>query len=376
MYSSLEIGNMNAFGSNFRVQIFGESHGEAIGVVVDGVKAGIPLCAEDFMDDIRRRKSGAKGTTPRIEADEPQILSGIFEGHTTGAPIAIIFRNGNTRSGDYEALNAVPRPGHADYTAQVKWGGFNDPRGGGHFSGRLTLPLVAAGVIAKKQCGFGFEASLTEIGGVSDQSRWDSLLEETAREGDSLGGIVECKVTGVPAGLGNPFFDSVESLISHAVFAIPGVRGIEFGDGFAASRMLGSEHNDPLAIVAGDTCGSSTASLRSAPPFASLTVPPLNVPRVAVVSPAEVSPAALSATVGTSKNGAGGINGGITNGAPIVFRVAFKPTSSISKGQQTLNIKTGETVTLNVPGRHDVCFALRTPVIVEAVAAIVLADLA
>lgn len=321
---------MNTFGRNFKVGIFGESHGEAIGVVIDGVKAGMPLSKEDFMEDILRRKSGAKGTTPRVESDEPEILSGIYEGHTTGAPIAIIFRNSNTRSSDYEALKEVPRPGHADFTASVKWNGFNDPRGGGHFSGRLTLPLVAAGVIAKKQCGFSFKADLTEIGGETDKALWPDLLDATAKEGDSIGGIVECRVDGVPVGLGEPFFDSVESLISHAVFSIPGVRGIEFGDGFAASRLHGSEHNDPL--VATDR------------------------PMLA-------------------KNGAGGVNGGITNGAPIVFRVAFKPTSSIAKTQRTLNTKTGETVDLNVPGRHDVCFALRTPVIVEAVAAIVLADL-
>ena len=321
---------MNTFGKNFRVQVFGESHGEAIGVVVDGVKAGMPLCKEDFKEDILRRKSGAKGTTPRIESDEPEILSGVFEGHTTGAPIAIIFRNKNTRSADYKSLKDVPRPGHADYTASVKFEGFNDPRGGGHFSGRMTLPLVAAGVIAKKQCcallgsNLVFQAGLTEIGGETDKSKWDSLLETVAAEGDSIGGVVECCIEGILAGLGNPFFDSVESLISHAVFAIPGVRGIEFGDGFASSRMKGSEHNDCYPLT---------------------------------------------------KNGSGGINGGITNGAPIVFRVAFKPTSSIRKEQQTLNIKTGEKVSLVVPGRHDTCFALRTPVIIEAVAAIVLADL-
>ena len=316
--------DMNTFGGKFRVSVFGESHGEAIGVVVDGVKAGMPLSKEDFIEDISRRKSGAKGTTPRVEADEPEILSGVFEGHTTGAPIAIIFRNTNTRSVDYESLRNIPRPGHADFTASVKWNGFNDPRGGGHFSGRMTLPLVAAGVIAKKQCGFSFNASLTEIGAESDSAKWDALLAATAAEGDSIGGIVECRVEGVPAGLGEPFFDSVESLISHAVFSIPGVRGVEFGDGFAASRMKGSEHNDCFPLT---------------------------------------------------KNGAGGINGGITNGAPIVFRVAFKPTSSIAKTQKTLNLKTGEAADLQIHGRHDTCFALRTPVIVEAVAAIVLANL-
>ena len=345
---------MNSFGRNFRVQIFGESHGEAVGVVVDGVKAGMPLCADDFKEDILRRKSGAKGTTPRIEADEPEILSGVFEGRTTGAPIAVIFRNTNTRSADYEALKDIPRPGHADFTASVKWQGFNDPRGGGHFSGRLTLPLVAAGVIAKKQCGFSFSAGLVEVGGETDKDRWPAMLEETAREGDSLGGIVECRVEGVPAGLGEPFFDSVESLVSHAVFSIPGVRGVEFGDGFAASRMKGSEHNDPL-------CSDLCTPLH---PQGGLRGVPLRLPE----SLHSISPS-------WTKNGAGGVNGGITNGAPIVFRVAFKPTSSIRKEQETMNMKTGETVSLVIPGRHDICFALRTPVIVEAVAAIVLADL-
>ena len=336
------------------MQVFGESHGEAIGVVVDGVKAGIPLCKEDFMEDILRRKSGAKGTTPRIEADEPEILSGVFEGHTTGAPIAIIFRNKNTRSSDYEVLKDVPRPGHADFTASVKFEGFNDPRGGGHFSGRMTLPLVAAGVIAKKQCGFSFNASLKEIGGETDCSKWDSLLESVAAEGDSIGGVVECCIEGVLAGFGDPFVDSVESLLSHAVFAIPGVRGIEFGDGFSASRMKGSEHNDSLVLPEQPSGLGDTQPQRSEDGLrrAGAAVRPVMV-----------------------KNGSGGINGGITNGSPIVFRVAFKPTSSIRKEQQTLNVRTRETVSLVVPGRHDVCFALRTPVIVEAVAAIVLADL-
>ncbi|MBR5176035.1 MAG: chorismate synthase [Bacteroidales bacterium] len=376
---------MNTFGRNFRVQLFGESHGDAIGVVIDGVKAGLPLSKEDFMEDILRRKSGAKGTTPRLESDEPEILSGVFEGHTTGAPIAVIFRNDNTRSVDYEALKDVPRPGHADYTALKKWQGFNDPRGGGHFSGRLTLPLVAAGVVAKKQCGFSFKADLIEIGGEEDKAKWPTLLDQTAKEGDSLGGIVECCVEGVPAGLGEPFFDSVESLISHAVFSIPGVRGIEFGDGFAASRMKGSEHNDALTVVA--SSGGSTASLCEGGTPAGENHATLGTVRGgtgaersgasggAERSEAFERPEVPSFALEMVKNGAGGVNGGITNGAPIVFRVAFKPTSSISKTQKTLNIKTGEMVDLNIKGRHDVCFALRTPVIVEAVAAIVLAGL-
>ena len=319
---------MNNFGRNFRVSIFGESHGDTIGVVLDGVPAGIRLEAYDFSEDLARRKSGAPGTTPRIEADEPMLLSGVFEGHTTGAPLTIAFKNTNTRSGDYADFTAIPRPGHADYVAALKWDKANDPRGGGHFSGRLTLPIVAAGVVAKKMLeGITFDAKLVEVGGCGNLLKWPDMLKEAAAEGDSLGGIVECVVSDLPAGLGEPFFDSVESLISHAVFSIPGVRGIEFGDGFKAARMKGSEHNDPFGPE------------------------------------------------GPVKNGAGGVNGGITNGAPLHFRVAFKPTASIARAQQTWNFSEDKSDTLQVKGRHDVCFALRTPVIVEAMSAIVLADL-
>lgn len=334
---------MNSFGRLFRVSIFGESHGEAIGVVLDGVTPGIKLSEEDFAADISRRRSGAKGTTPRIEVDAPEILSGVYNGFTTGAPLAIIFRNGNTRSGDYSKLQDIPRPGHADLTASVKWEGFNDPRGGGHFSGRLTLPIVAAGVVAKKMAGLAINAELVEVGGVAKEDApdgWKEVLDAAIREKDSIGGIVECRTGRLPEGLGEPFFDSVESLISHAIFAIPGVRGIEFGDGFKAAAMKGSEHNDPFGKPAG--------------------------------SAASPGP---DAQVQTLKNGSGGINGGITNGAPIVFRVAFKPTSSIAKAQQTWNFATGSMTDLEIPGRHDTCFALRTPVIVEAMTAIVLADL-
>ena len=327
---------MNTFGRKFRVSIFGESHGELIGVVLDGVPAGLELSEQDFERDILRRKSGAKGTTPRIESDRPKIVSGVYEGHTTGAPLTIVFENGNTRSSDYSLFVAMPRPGHADLTAALKWDDCQDPRGGGHFSGRLTLPVVAAGVVAKKiladatmldetPCN-GIEARIVELGGAS--SGWDEVVENAVKEGDSLGAVVECTVPAIDPGYGEPFWDSVESQIAHAVFAIPGVRGIEFGDGFEAARMKGSEHNDPIGPDGRPT-----------------------------------------------KNGAGGANGGITNGAPIVFRVAFKPTSSIRKPQTTFNFETGEMDTLEVPGRHDVCFALRAPVVVEAMTAIVLADL-
>ena len=319
---------MNTFGRKFRVSIFGESHGELIGVVLDGVPAGLELSEQDFEHDIQRRKSGAKGTTPRQEEDKPQIVSGIFEGHTTGAPLTIVFRNMNTRSSDYDLFAAMPRPGHADLTAALKWDNCQDPRGSGHFSGRLTLPVVAAGVVAKKVLQDATLLDDTPFSGVQAQIVEMGDLDEAMSEGDSVGAVIECTVPDIDPGYGEPFWDSVESLIAHAIFAIPGVRGIEFGDGFMASKMRGSEHNDPI--------GPDGRPI---------------------------------------KNGAGGANGGITNGAPIMFRVAFKPTSSISRPQQTFNFTTGEMDTLQVPGRHDVCFALRAPVIVEAMTAIVLADL-
>ena len=319
---------MNTFGRKFRVSIFGESHGELIGVVLDGVPAGLELSEQDFEQDILRRKSGAKGTTPRIEDDAPQIVSGVFEGHTTGAPLTIVFKNKNTKSADYELFAAMPRPGHADLTAALKWDDCQDPRGGGHFSGRLTLPVVAAGVVAKKILQDATMLDDTPFSGVEAQIVEMGDMDEAISEGDSVGAVVECTVPDVDPGYGEPFWDSVESLIAHAIFAIPGVRAIEFGDGFDAARMRGSEHNEPI--------GPDGRPL---------------------------------------KNGAGGVNGGITNGAPIVFRVAFKPTSSIRKAQQTFNFATGEMDTLQVPGRHDVCFALRAPVVVEAMTAIVLADL-
>lgn len=319
---------MNSFGRIFKVSIFGESHGPAIGVVLDGVPEGLELSINDFAEDIARRSPSAEGTTARKESDTPEILSGIFEGHTTGAPLAIVFHNGDVRSGDYLQFDEMPRPGHADYAAAVKWDWANDPRGGGHFSGRLTLPIVAAGVVAKKILeGMEFDAKLVEVGGCGNRLKWPEMIAEAEKEGDSLGGIVECVVNGLPIGLGEPFFDSVESLISHAVFSIPGVRGIEFGDGFRAATMKGSRHNDPLGPD------------------------------------------------GPTKNGAGGVNGGLTNGAPLHFRVAFKPTSSIARPQKTWNFKKEAPDTLCIKGRHDVCFAQRTPVIVEAMAAIVLADL-
>lgn len=319
---------MNSFGRIFKVSIFGESHGKEIGVILDGVPEGIELAEEDFAADIARRAPGAKGTTARKESDKAEIRSGVFDGHTTGAPLCIAFRNEDTDPSSYEDFDRMPRPGHADYVAAVKWDWSNDPRGGGHFSGRLTLPVVAAGVVAKKVLeGMEFKAELCEMGGCADRKKWPQLLEKVQTEGDSLGGIIDCTVTGVPIGLGEPFWDSVESLVSHAVFSIPGVRGIEFGDGFRAAAMKGSEHNDPFGPE------------------------------------------------GPVKNGSGGVNGGISNGAPLHFRVAVKPTSSIAKGQKTWDFEKEDWGELKISGRHDCCFAQRVPVVVEAMTAIVLADL-
>lgn len=319
---------MNSFGRIFRIHIFGESHGECVGLTIDGCPAGLPLNQEDFLEDIERRKGGVqKGTTPRKEDDIPIFKSGLFNGHTTGAPLTILFENNNTRSGDYEKQRAVPRPGHADFTAHAKYGGFQDYRGGGHFSGRLTVCLVAAGVIAKKLLqGIQIKSTILEIGGETDLEKG---LDKAIKAKDSIGGIVECRATGLPLGLGEHFFDSVESLLSQVVFAIPAVRGIEFGAGFAAAKMFGIDHNDAIEDATGKT----------------------------------------------KTNHAGGVVGGITNGNELVFRIAIKPTSSTPKEQQTWNRETNEIENFSVKGRHDLCIALRVPVILEAVTAMVLTDL-
>ncbi len=485
---------MNSFGRLFRIHIFGESHGESVGITVDGCPAGMPLTIDDFLPDLERRKGGTqKGTTPRQEEDLPLFMSGVFNHRTTGAPLTILFENKNTRSADYEKQRAVPRPGHADFTARQKFGGNEDFRGSGHFSGRLTVALVAAGVIAKKilalvesptspltplqgrgelsplatpdyvtadavqwktlsdsakynraypteaeeklwnelrnrkvdgfkfrrqqpvedfipdfvcierklivevdggyhqekeqaeydrqrdalltskgyrvirftneqvlkdtadvlksistalatragspspqerepegevntDSGITVRSAILEIGGESDL---EAGLQKAIDAKDSIGGIVECRAQGLPAGLGEPFFDSVESLLAHIVFAIPAVRGIEFGTGFAAAKMFGAQHNDPINDMQGHTV----------------------------------------------TNHAGGVVGGISNGNELVFRIAVKPTSSTAKEQTTLNWETGNIETLSVKGRHDLCIALRVPVVLEAVTAIVLADL-
>lgn len=320
---------MNSFGRIFRVHIFGESHGESVGIVIDGCPAGLTLSAEDLLPDLERRKGGKqKGTTPRQEPDYPIFKSGLFNGKTTGAPITILFENTNTRSADYEKQRDFPRPGHADWVAHKKYGGNEDYRGGGHFSARLTTGLVAAGAIAKKIMGPGvaIHSKVIEIGGETDLEKG---LQKAIDAKDSIGGLVECRTSGMPAGLGEPFFDSVESQLAHIAFAIPAVKGVEFGAGFAAAKMYGSQHNDAIEDMEGRT----------------------------------------------RTNHAGGVVGGISNGNELVFRVAIKPTASTPKQQNSLNWQSGKVEDFSIKGRHDLCVALRAPVILEAATAIALADL-
>jgi len=318
---------MNSFGRIFRISIFGESHGKSIGIIIDGCPPGINFTEESMLSDISRRKSGSKGTTPRNEADIPNIISGVFNGKTTGAPISIIFKNQNIRSKDYSFVKDTPRPGHADFVAEKKYKGFQDYRGGGHFSGRLTLALVAAGVLAKKIIyPLNPVAKILEVGGFSDIEKG---IEYAIKHNDSIGGIVECMVSNMIPGLGEPFFDSLESYISHLVFSIPAIKGIEFGSGFSNAKMFGSQANDIFIDEKGTT----------------------------------------------ATNNNGGINGGISNGNELVFRIAVKPTSSISKSQETYNFRSKQIEKLNIKGRHDLCIALRVPPVLEAVTAIALADL-
>jgi chorismate synthase len=318
---------MNSFGVIFRVSLFGESHGSAIGVIIDGCPPGLAVTSDDFMADLQRRQSGSKGTTKRKEPDLPEILSGVFNGVTTGAPITLITKNSDKVSSDYDEFKQVPRPGHADFVSRVKHSGYADMRGSGHFSGRITWGLVAAGVIAKKIAGKSeISAKLISAGG---SENIDQALNEAIALNDSIGGIIECKVKNPPIAIGEPFFYSFESAVSHMIFSIPAIKGIEFGAGFAAAAMKGSEHNDPFININGVT----------------------------------------------STNNAGGINGGITNGNDIIFRVVVKPTSSTGVDQTTFNFSEGKMTTLRVKGRHDTCIALRIPVIVEAATAISMADL-
>ena len=320
---------MNTFGRLFRVSIFGESHGQSVGVVVDGVRPGIKLDKDDFISDLSRRKSGGLGTTPRIEADDVIIESGIFEGYTTGAPILLRFLNQNTKSKDYSNLVVQPRPGHSDFTAKQKFYGYNDYRGGGPFSGRLTLGMVSAGVIAKKMLeGININTKIINLYGETNPDKFNDIIVETVKNKDSVGGIIDINVKGVPVGLGEPYFDSLESTISHLLFSIGGVKGVEFGLGFEGVNLKGSEFNDPIIDESGKT----------------------------------------------KTNNNGGINGGISNGNPITIKVFIKPTSSIGVPQETYSYRDNKITTLEITGRHDAAIILRAMVVCEAAVAIALAD--
>ena len=318
---------MNSFGKIFRISIFGESHGKSVGITIDGCPAGLDLQEKDLFFDLEKRKGGKqKGTTPRQEEDFPIFISGVFNGKTTGFPITILFENKNTRSSDYLSQRNIPRPGHADMTAHQKFGGYEDFRGGGHFSARLTTGLVAAGAIAKMLIPhINITAKIKEIGGESDIEKG---LQKAIDAKDSIGGIIECVANGIPAGLGEPYFNSIESALSHMLFSIPAVKGVEFGAGFLAATMFGSEHNDCIIDKEGTT----------------------------------------------RTNHAGGIVGGISNGNDLVFRIAIKPTSSTPKLQNSYSWETNQMEPFSIKGRHDLCVALRAPVIIEAVTAIVLVD--
>ncbi len=320
---------MNHFGRLFQVNIFGESHGGCVGVLIDGVIPGIKLDESDFEADLARRKSGALGTTPRIEEDKVFIESGVFNGYTTGAPILLKFLNNNTKSKDYSNLVNHPRPSHADYVANIKYDGFNDYRGGGAFSARLTLGIVSAGVIAKKIINeVKFNTKIINLGGETNPNNFDNLLTDVVKDGNSIGGIVNIKIDNVPQGLGEPYFDSIESTLSHLLFSVGGVKGVEFGIGFDGVNLKGSEFNDLIIDKSGKT----------------------------------------------KTNNNGGINGGITNGNQIDIKVFVKPTPSISKDQETYNFKDEKVETLSIKGRHDSAIILRAQVVLEAMCAIGLAD--
>ena len=324
----------SSYGSNYRISIFGESHSAAIGVAIEGLPAGSAIDMEALQEFMERRAPGRDAlSTARREADAPEFLCGVKNGIATGAPISAIIRNSDTRSQDYANLANIPRPGHADFPAEVKFGGHQDRAGGGHFSGRLTAPLCIAGAIAVQQLkkmGVKVSAKAVRIGGETDPEKMEATISAARAEGDSVGGIVEAEVSGLPVGVGDPMFGGLENRIAQAVFGIPAVKGIEFGEGFAVAGLKGSENNDPYLVEDG-----------------------------------KVVPAT---------NRAGGILGGISTGAPVVFRVAFKPTPSIAKEQDSVDLATGEPTKLVVKGRHDPCVVLRAVPCVEAAAAIAVYD--
>lgn len=348
----------STYGEKLKLTIFGQSHGTAIGMCLDGIPAGLSVDFDKLQAFLNRRAPGQNDhSTPRKEADVPEFLAGIVDGYTCGAPIAAMIRNTNTRSGDYSELKDCPRPGHADYTAQIKYGGYQDVAGGGHFSGRLTAPLCIAGGLCKQWLearGIRIGAHLVNVAGITDDRfdainpqldlvrsdfpviteeagvRMQAAIADAKADGDSVGGIIECAVTGLPAGLGDPMFDGMESRIAQIVYGIPAVKGLDFGSGFAGSSLRGSQNNDCYVISGGQ--------------------------------------------ITTLTNHAGGILGGITSGMPLIFRVAVKPTPSIAKSQQSISLSKQETVALQVKGRHDPCIAPRAVPVVEAAAAIAIFD--
>ncbi len=349
----------STYGEHLKLSIFGQSHGPAIGMTLDGIPAGEPVDTELLQRFLNRRAPGQNNwSTPRREEDRPEFLGGILDGFTCGAPIAAVIPNKNTRSGDYAALKDCPRPGHADYTAQIKYGGFQDAAGGGHFSGRLTAPLCIAGGLCIQWLearGIRIGAHIAAIGGAADRAfaplapeldqvspafpvleedagaQMRARIDEARAAGDSVGGCIECAVTGLPAGLGEPMFGGAESRIAAIVYGIPAVKALEFGAGAAAAAMRGSQCNDPFTLDDG--------------------------------------------RIRTTRNAAGGINGGITNGMPLLFRVTVKPTPSIAQAQQSVSLSKGTVQGLEIRGRHDPCIVPRAVPVVEAAAALAVYDM-
>lgn len=319
---------MNTYGTLFRVSIYGESHGKAIGVLIDGIPAGIKLDIDLIKHDLDLRRPGGMGTTPRIERDEFSILSGYFNGYTTGTPLHVMIENTNTKSEDYEQLKKHPRPGHADFVAEVKYKGYQDYRGGGHFSGRLTAAIVIAGAIAKQIIPFRMSSKIIQLGSETDPSKFDQLIETLQHEKDSIGGIIEVKATSMVVGLGEPFFHKLDAEIAKIMFSIPAVKGVEIGDGFHGVHLRGSEFNDALSDASGKT----------------------------------------------TTNHSGGISGGISNGNDLVIKVMMKPASSIGKPQQTYDFNQHEVKELEVKGRHDSVIIKRAGIVLESALAISLAD--
>lgn len=319
---------MNTIGDLFKITLYGESHQEAIGIVVDGLIPGTKIDVALIATDLKKRNPDAIGTTPRKEPDRFEITSGIFQGHATGSPVHIMIRNENIQSKDYDHLKTHPRPGHADYVASVKYHQHHDPRGGGRFSGRLTAPIVMAGSLAKMMLPYHFENQLIQVGTLKDMNQLDQYLSEIQAQGDSVGGIIEVKVTGLPVGLGEPMFGKLESKIAQMLFSIPAVKGVQFGTGFEGIEMRGSVFNDVIVNEEGHT----------------------------------------------KTNHSGGLSGGISNGNPLIVKVFIKPTSSIQKPQESFEHSSKTIQPLEVGGRHDVCIARRAGIVIENAVAIVVAD--